>query len=441
MEEPLCLEETILEVDEVKCLARNIDLTKASCIGHVSTKICKDVLMILPDKFCKLFNISLHYSIFLRLCSVGYVNVIPKDGNLNKPGNWRPITQTNVYAKVLEKIVHKRLITHILENNILSKYQFGFLPGKSTQFKNIYSSINNKKIFGAACLDISKAFDCINHRLLLAKLRNLGLSDSTINWFSSYLDRTQELSYDGQTSSCIRVKSGIGQGTIIGPIVFLIYINNIVNMLPNVHINMYVDDCILYCTGNNWPNVRECLQEGLIGFDTWCRTYNMVLNVSKSKCLVISSRSKLSRIDYGQCLCVRNIFLEYVKKFCYLGVYLDSEMSLTPLILHGKKVVSNRAKILSKIRKYINSRCAVSIYKQTILPLLDYSGFLLMSCNKSDPHDLQIIENNILRTSYNVRLVDRLSIVDMHREASLISLEQRRKIQLLSCTCIRILQM
>ena len=110
VEEPLCLEETILEVDEVKCLARNIDITTASCIGHVSTKICEDVLMILPDKFCKLFNVSLHYSIFPRLWSVGYVNVIPKDGNLNKPGNWRPITQTNVYAKVLENFLHKRLI-------------------------------------------------------------------------------------------------------------------------------------------------------------------------------------------------------------------------------------------------------------------------------------------------------------------------------------------
>ena len=139
----------------------------------------------------------------------------------------------------------------------------------------------------------------------------------------------------------------------------------------------------------------------------------MVLNVSKSKCLVISSRNKLCRIDYTQKLLVRNISLEYVKKFCYLGVYLDSEMSLSPLVSHVKKVVTNRAKTLSKIRKYITSQCALSIYKQTILPLFDYSGFLLISCTKSDRKDLQTIENNILRTCYNVRLLDRLSLVDM----------------------------
>ena len=97
---------------------------------------------------------------------------------------------------VLEKIVHKRLLAHLMENEILSKYQFGFLPGKSTQLavfdltKHIYSALNNKKIFASACLDISKAFDCINHRILLIKLKNIGLSNLSISWFKSYLNRT-----------------------------------------------------------------------------------------------------------------------------------------------------------------------------------------------------------------------------------------------------------
>ena len=120
-----------------------------------------------------------------------------------------------------------------------------------------------------------------------------------------------------------------------------------------------------------------------------------------------------------------------MKKFCYLGIYLDSEMSLLPQISHVKKIVSNRSKTLIKIRKYINSKCALAIYKQTILPLLDYSGFLLISCNRSDRKDFQTMENNILRTCFNVHLMDRMSLVDMHREAFLVSLEQRRIVQLL----------
>ena len=192
-----------------------------------------------------------------------------------------------------------------MENDILCKYQFGFLPGKSTQLavfdltKQIYSALNNQKFYGSACLDISKAFDCINHKILLLKLRNIGLSDKSIGWFKSYLDRTQQLTFDSIVSDCIPVLSGIGQGTIVGPIIFHLYINDVVRMLPNVHINMYADDCMLYTTGNNWKRVFACLQDSLTSFDIWCMQNNMVLNVSKSKCLVIGSRHKLSsNVDY-----------------------------------------------------------------------------------------------------------------------------------------------
>ena len=121
----------------------------------------------------------------------------------------------------------------------------------------------------------------------------------------------------------------------------------------------------------------------------------MVLNVSKSKCLIIVSRHKLRSINYDVKLNIRDISLEYVNKFCYLGIYLDNDMTLSPLISHINKVVSNKAKTLFKIRKYITTKCALAIYKQTILPLFDYTGFLIISCNRSDRKDLQIIQNNI----------------------------------------------
>ena len=103
----------------------------------------------------------------------------------------------------------------------------------------------------------------------------------------------------------------------------------------------------------------------------------------------------------------------------------------TCLVSHVKKVVSSKVKALSRIRKYITTKCAISIYKQTILPLFDYAGFLLISCNKKDRGDLQVIQNNCSRTCYNVKLLDRLTLNEMHLEAKLASLEQRRQLQLL----------
>ena len=117
----LRLENSDIEQVEVEQLAKVIDITKVSCVKNVNSRVCKDVLLILPDKFTRLFNISLMYGIFPRLWATGYVNVIPKSGDLNEPSSWRPITQTNIYAKTLERIVHKRLLDHVVQNDILSK--------------------------------------------------------------------------------------------------------------------------------------------------------------------------------------------------------------------------------------------------------------------------------------------------------------------------------
>ena len=161
------------------------------------------------------------------------MTLITKPGDLSDPGNLQPITQTSVFAKLFERIIHNRLYTHFENNNIFSKYQYGFLPKKSTQLatfdivKHIHSSLNNKKKIGAACLDISKAFDCLNHKLLIKKLRACGLADMTITWFQSYLMRTQNVLFDGKLSDNLNIKTGIGQGTILGPILFIFYINDL----------------------------------------------------------------------------------------------------------------------------------------------------------------------------------------------------------------------
>ena len=171
-------------------------------------------------------------------------------------------------------------VDRLIINEIFSKFQYGFLPNRSTQSasfdlaKHMYSALNNKKIFGAACLDVSKAFDCVNHRLLLYKLWSVGLSLPSIAWFTSYLQRSQCVLFENVLSSVKTNKSGIGQGTILGPILFISYINDIVNHTGNAKINMYADDCVLYFISP--PNVymtNTWLVPGSTGGYTarWCQ--------------------------------------------------------------------------------------------------------------------------------------------------------------------------
>ena len=197
-------------------------------------------------------------------------------------------------------------------------------------------------------------------------------------------------------------------------------------------VNMYADDCILFISGNDWSKMKLKMQPELNGIHEWCDTNKLQLNVKKCKTLLIGSRSKLSKVDFTKYLKIGDNILHFVDKYKYLGTIIDKEMNLTALLSDLKKTVLHKLYVLRKLRPYITEKCAISIYKQTILPHFDYVGFMLLSCNKSDCDDLQIIQNDALRTCYNVKRRDRLSISNMHKRSKLLSLQQRRTMQLLS---------
>ena len=337
----------------------------------------------------------------------------------------------------MEKIVHRRVLAYFTDNNIISQYQYGFRKGKSTQqaifdlTKYIYSGLNNKKIVGTICLDVAKAFDSINHDILLYKMSKIGFSDNALLWFRSYLNRTQSVKFDKTVSPELHVISGIGQGTIIGPLLFIFYINDIVSVIKHLKINMYADDCILYTSGNDWNRMIQKIQPELLDVQRWYSANRLKINVNKSKVLPFGSRSKLGKIEHLFKLCFDNFTLTFSNSYKYLGVTLDSEMNLTGLLSDIKKIVGNRLFNLRRLRYYITETSALAIYKQTILPVFDYAGFMLISCNKSDRYDLQIIQNDALRTCFNVKRRDRLSVSNMHKKSNLLSLEQRRTFQLL----------
>ena len=298
--------------------------------------------------------------------------------------------------------------------------------------KLIYSALNNKKITAAVCLEVCKAFDCINHDVLMIKLRKIGFTENSLSWFKSYLTRTQTVRFNGIVSDPLNVKTGIGQGTILGPLIFIFYINDIVTCIGRLKINMYADDCILFRSGNNWDRMVNPIQSDLDNVYRWCERNMLKLNTTKSKTLLFGSVNKLKNVDYNRTLLISDIDLSFVKHYKYLGITLDQNMSLTNLVSDVKKNIIGHLFRLRKLRWIINTDCALSIYKQIILPVMDHAGFLLYSINQSDRSDLQVLQNDALRTCYYVRQRDRVSIQNLHRRAKLLSLDQRRQIQLLT---------
>ena len=220
------------------------------------------------------------------------VKLIPKVGDLSNPGNWRPISLTNIFSKLLEKLVHSQLLKYVLDNNMISQCQFGFLPGKSTHeaifktVKNVYSSINNKKLMGMLLLDIAKAFNCVDHELLYTKMSRAGFSPVVVQWFRSYLHHTQCVRIQDKVSDTITVDTGIAQGTVLGPILFIFYINDIFKCTKYVKMSMFADDCVLYLSGNSWDVIQHRMQLDLESVIDWTYRNNLCLNPDKTKAMV-----------------------------------------------------------------------------------------------------------------------------------------------------------
>ena len=280
-------------------------------------------------------------------------------------------------------------------------------------------------------MDVAKAFNCIDHEILFIKMERAGFGQTVIQWFRSYLTRSQRVNMDSKLSDVIPVRKGIAQGTVLGPILFIFYINNIFNSIKFVKMSLFADDCVMYLSGNNWNDIQRKMQLDFDAILEWTFRNSLRLNPSKSKAIIFGSRNKIANITFKTPFTMGRRQIGFVNNHTYLGIKLDSIMSLGALTKDIRKKITNKIFMLRKIRKYLTFEAAVAVYKQTILPIIDYTGCMLISCRKKDRNDLQPLQNDILRICNLSRISDRVSIVELHAKCKIISLEQRMRNQLL----------
>ena len=219
---------------EVETLLRKINISKSSGINLISSRLLKDSLQALSDKLTFLFNLSIRTNIFPCQWKKALVIPIPKIGDLSKKESYRPISLLPLPGKILEKLVHTQLTFFLEENALLTDSQFGFRKQRSTThaisqlLNQIYTNINRSVITAAIYVDFSKAFNCVQHSILLEKLGKLNLHHSVLAWISSYLtDREQRTLANNVYSSFKPVPQGVPQGSVLGPLLYVIYSNDI----------------------------------------------------------------------------------------------------------------------------------------------------------------------------------------------------------------------
>ena len=194
---------------------------------------------------------------------------------------------------------------------------------------------------------------------------------------------------------------------------------------------MFADDCVLYKSGKNWGDIQIPLQQALDVYVNWGEDHNLRLNVTKTKAMCISNRYTAREIEGHAHFNAGNRPILFVNRFCYLGCIIDNELTMIPKYKAVYRRVEHKIFMLGKLRYFIDKKAALLVYKQAILPFLDYAAFVLLSCGKGYKKDLQILQNNALRICLRYCMVNHVTIVQLHGEANLQSLEQRRIFQIL----------
>ena len=250
------------------------------------------------------------------------------------PSDYRPISLLSLVSKLLEKHIANILLDHLFSHNLIPPNQFGFLPNRSTTdalittCQQIHSSLDSSSNVCGIFLDIRKAFDSVSHAAFLRKLDSLNLPPNLLSWFSSYLDgRTQSVRVGKSVSSSLPVISGVPQGSILGPLLFIIFFNDIASILPSFSSNMilYADDILLLHTINS-PSDIDSINSQLDVISSWLTSKSLHINILKTKYMIFSHRPQ-AYFDQLPTIKIADSAIDRVSSFKYLGIVLKPNLS------------------------------------------------------------------------------------------------------------------
>jgi len=376
---PVSPEDIIKIIDELKPKT-------SSGLDKISNRFLKYVKKELSSTLSKLINISLAQCTFPDQLKIAKITPIFKSKNQYLLENYRPISILPGISKIFEKVMYNQITDHFNDNNLFYLSQYGFRKGHNTEYatveliNRITSEMDENKSPLNIYLDMSKAFDTIDHVILLEKLEHYGMKNKSLKLLRSYMtNRLQYVELNNAKSTLLPIQTGVPQGSILGPLLFIIYINDLSNASDLFYPIIYADDTTLFTTLqashslDTQKDTSENINKELSKVDTWLKLNKMSLNCNKTKAMIFHKPQK--HIQYPK-IKIQDQEIEYVKQFNFLGITLDCHLRWKPHALNVSKKLSKTIGIMNKLKHVLPTEVMILIYNSLFLSYLNYGLFL-----------------------------------------------------------------
>ena len=353
--------------DEVKEIIKNFSVSKASGPFSIPTKILKNYSHILINPLTTIINKSLSEGIFPSYLKAALVCPIFKKDDKTKCANYRPISLLSNIGKIFERVMYNRIEEFLNDSEIIYKLQFGFRKKYSTNHallsivEKIRANLDNKTFSCGVFVDLEKAFDTVNHMILLQKLEHYGIRDIANNWMRSYLtNRSQCVSTNGVKSKNLKVSCGVPQGSILGPLLFIIYINDMHKALNKCTVHHFADDTNLLFSDKSPNVIKKTMNKELALLFDWLCANRLSLNVGKTEFIIF--RPPKMKLENRVVLTLNHKQIFESRKIKYLGLLMDDRLTWKFHINELCKKLNRSVGMLFKLRHLCPSSVLKSLY-------------------------------------------------------------------------------
>ena len=410
---PFADEEAIYEI------MNKMDVSKATGIDQIPARIIKLSASVLKKPFTKIINHAIKNNDFPNLMKIGKITPIYKGGNRLNKKDYRPVSVLTAFSKVFERYILNQMLEHV--NLILSDKISAYRKGYSSQHVLLKLTeewrkyLDNNQVVGAVLMDLSKAFDCIPHELLIAKLAGYGFDNNTLSFFLSYLKgRKQTVNIKGKLSSLMDVLAGVPQGSILGPVIFNIFINDMNNIIYNL--NNFADDNTLDGHASSVPELVNSLEIDSQKAIDWFQMNHMIANPNKFKVIIMDKRGNdTSDIELN----INNEIIKSSKEVTLLGITIDNKLSFSSHISKICKKAANQLNSIKRLKRHFDMDTKKHLAKTFVLSQFNYCPLVWHFCGNSNIHKMEKIQERTLRFVFDDNESDYKSLLQINNESTL----------------------